>query len=370
MVTPHLPPEQAANALLPQLLADGLRKMGDEVRLMALYPSGRLERRDDVTYIPRMGSGLPRRLRLSHFALVAKTARASRSFLRGLDVVHVHSNTFMNQTMAALTRSRRLPFVLTHDGTEIWHYRPRRLDAFAWMNEHAASVTYYSRQLMERSLELGICPDDRRVVYPPVADVFCVPSVTERSEHRERLGVGAGPLILNVKRLHPLAGQRFAIEAMPAILAKHPGARLWIAGEGEERPELERRIASLGLQGSIRLLGMLNHEALVSHYQAADLFVLPSRLEAFPTVAVEAMACGLRVVSASHPGGEELLELFPDDVALAPIGDSDRLAGQVLRFLNEGRAIAPATLDRIEEEFRPSSAIATYRRLYEEALSA
>ena len=337
MVTPHLPPEQAANALLPQLLADGMSELGDEVRLMALFPRGRLERRGDVTYVPRMGSGIPRRLRLSHFALVARLARRSRKFLRGLDVVHVHSNTFMNQTMAAITRSRGLPFVLTHYGTEIWHYRPRRLDAFAWMNDHASSVTYYSRLLMERSAELGIRPERRHVVYPPVARIFALPPPSDRRALRERLGVGEGPLILNVKRLHPLAGQRFAIEAMPAILASYPEAKLWIAGEGEERAELEECIASLGLGQSVRLLGMLDHQTLVGHYQAADLFVLPSRLEAFPTVAVEALACGLRVVSASHPGGEELSELFPEDVALAPIGDSVKLAEQTLRFLNEGR---------------------------------
>lgn len=369
MVTPHLPPEQAANALLPQLLADGLRARGDDVRLMALYPSGSLERRADVTYVPRMGVGLSRRLRLSHLALTATLVSTSRPFLSGVDVVHVHSNTFMNQVMTAIIRSRRLPFVLTHYGTEIWHYRPRMLDFFRWMNARAGAVTYYSRQLMERSLELGICPKKRSVVYPPVATVFGCIDEGERDQKRKRLRVGDGPVILNVKRLHPLAGQRFAIEAMPSLLERHPGTQLWIAGEGEERENLERQIGQLGLNRSVRLLGMLDHQTLVEHYQAADLFVLPSRLEAFPTVAVEALACGLRVVSASHPGGQELAELFGDDVALVPIGDSRRLAEAIERMLAEQRKASLQTRERIEAEFRPSVAIETYRRLYEEALA-
>ena len=56
----------------------------------------------------------------------------------------------------------------------------------------------------------------------------------------------------------------------------------------------------------------------------ADVFVLPSLLEALPTVAVEALACGTPVVSADHPGGVELHELFGDDVQVVREGDVRR----------------------------------------------
>ena len=120
--------------------------------------------------------------------------RKTRAAFRDADVVHIHSNTFMNQVASAIANRRGLPFLLTHYGTEIWHYRPRRVDPFLWMNRNAAHVTYYSRLLLERSLELGVDPPHRSVVYPPVDERFRPPSPEEKRSAREALGLGSGPL--------------------------------------------------------------------------------------------------------------------------------------------------------------------------------
>jgi glycosyltransferase involved in cell wall biosynthesis len=369
MVTPHLPPDQAANALLPQLLGDGLVKLGHEVRLMAFEPGDGRPRREGVRYIPRPRNGLARRLRLSQLETGLSVWRAAGSFFHDAHVVHVHSNTFMNQAAALAAHRRALPFVLTHYGTEIWHYRRRPLDAFLWMNRHAFEVTYYSRLLLERSLELGIAPRRRVVVYPPVDARFRPPSAEEKRQARTSLALDEGPVLLNVKRLHPLAGQRFLVEAMPDVVSRHPGAKLLIAGEGEARAELEERIATLGLGGVVRLLGLVDNRELPRYYHAADLFVLPSRLEAFPTVAAEALASGLRVVSADHPGGLELKELFPADVDLVPREQAAPLARAIVEALARGGSSSKESRERVEREFRPDAALRTYLGIYERAIA-
>jgi len=368
MVTPHLPPEQAANALLPQLLKDGLAREGHEVRLLSFEPREGRERKPQVSYIRRPRNGLARKLRLSQVETGLSVWRQSQSFFEGASVVHIHSNTFMNQAAAFLARRRGIPFVLTHYGTEIWHYRKRALDPFLWMNESASTVTYYSRLLLERSLELGVVPKTPVVVYPPVDERFQPATLEGKKVARHALGLEDGPVLLNVKRLHPLAGQAFLLDAMPEVLRAHPKAKLLIAGEGEARGELERRVARLGIANAVTFLGLVDNRELPRYYHASDLFVLPSRLEAFPTVAAEALASGLRVVSADHPGGIELQGLFPEDVDLVPREQVAPLAGAILLALSQGSSSSAKTRERIERELRPKAAVRAYLEIYQRAI--
>ncbi len=370
MVTPHLPPDQAANALLPQLLAEGLERRGDEVSFVVFEPkyASAVDRKRTV-YIRRPRDGWVRKARISQLVTLLEVFRKARNIIRYADVVHLHSNTFMNQVAAVLAHLGRRPFILTHYGTEIWHFKRRPVDPFLWMNHKAAQVTYYSRMLLERSLELGVKPLRPSVVYPPVGNRFRTFSRQERDETRQSLGVGKGPLLINVKRLHPLAGQRFLVEAMPEILSHFPEAKLWIAGEGESRGELEALIAKNRLGSAVRLLGLVDNRELPRFYAAADLFVLPSLLEAFPTVAAEALACGTPVVSADHPGGLEIKEIFAGDVQVVPRRNPASLAEAIIRELSSAHRSSEETLERIESDFRPDAAVEKYRNLYQEALA-
>jgi glycosyltransferase involved in cell wall biosynthesis len=370
MVTPHLPPDQAANALLPHLLGEGLRGRGHEVSFVSFEPKYSVATpREDVTYISRPANGWVRKARLSQAATFFEVFRKVRPLLRQADVIHVHSNTFMNQVSALLARVANRPFLLTHYGTEIWHFRKRwPIDPFLWMNDKASHVTFYSRLLLERSLELGVTVQRRSVVYPPADERFHVFSPDEREVARRALGIGKGPLLINVKRLHPLAGQRYLVEAMPEILDRFPETQAWFAGEGESRTELESLIAEKKLGSSVRLLGLVDNRELPRYYAAADLFVLPSKLEAFPTVAAEALACGTPVVTADHPGGKEIKELFPEDVRVVPREDASALGQSIVEALDAPRRASKGTLDRIEKEFRPDAAVERYLELYREAL--
>jgi glycosyltransferase involved in cell wall biosynthesis len=222
--------------------------------------------------------------------------------------------------------------------------------------------------LLEKSLELEVVPPSYSVVYPPSDARFRVLTPEERVQARKALGVEEGPFLLNVKRLHPLGGQRYLIEAMPEILRHFPNAKVWLAGEGESRRELEALISERHLMDSVRLLGLVDNRELPRYYAAADLFVLPSKLEAFPTVAAEALACGTPVVTADHPGGKEIKELFPSDVDVVPSQDVEALALGIRNGLLSRKRCSEETRKRIEDEFRTDAAVEQYLALYKEAL--
>jgi rhamnosyl/mannosyltransferase len=121
------------------------------------------------------------------------------------------------------------------------------------------------------------------------------------------------------------------------------------------------------LGSSVRLLGLVDNRELPRYYAAADVFVLPSRLEAFPTVAAEALACGTPVVTADHPGGKEIQDLFPRDVRVVPKEDVGALARELLDVLPSPRRCSSDTLSRIESEFRPEATVEAYLKLYRQA---
>jgi glycosyltransferase involved in cell wall biosynthesis len=357
MVTPHLPPYQAANALLPHLLGGALRASGHQVRFLTL---GAGPDTDDVRFVRRRRA--LRFTRLPQLLEALETSRKLRPLLSDCDVVHVHSNTWVNQVAARMAASAGRPYVLTHYGTEIWHHDGRD-PRFRRLNRQARHVAFYSRALLERARELGVPLRDASVVYPPVADAFRPREPAEREAIRSRLGI-AGPLLLNVKRLHPLADQTTLLDAMARVREQRCDARLWIAGAGEEEGRLRQRAGALSLGESVRFLGLTPNSELTDLQAAADLFVLSSLLEATPTVALEALASGTPVLSTDNPGGVELAELLGDDVHVVPRSDPAALAGAMLELLAAPRRTRAETARVVAERFRLSAVTGRYLELY------
>jgi glycosyltransferase involved in cell wall biosynthesis len=365
MVTPHLPPHQAANALLPHLLGQALARRGHAVEFLT-FGGGRDA--GGVRFV-RRGSSRGRATRLPQALEAARTWWKARPMLRRADVVHVHSSTWMNQVAARLAVRARKPYVLTHYGTEIWHHdgRDRRFRRF---NRDAAHVTFYSRALLERAQELAVPLKAFSVVYPPVADAFQPLGPEDRAAVRRRVAPDGGVLLLNVKRLHPLADQTTLLRAFAEVRQERPDVLLLIAGTGEMEAPLKTLAESLALGSSVRFLGLVPNDEVAALQGAADLFVLSSVLEATPTVALEALACGTPVVSTDNPGGLELRGIFAGDVAVVPKGDASALARAVLDRLALAARATEETSRRIAERFRVEGVTDRYLGLYEEAAAS
>jgi glycosyltransferase involved in cell wall biosynthesis len=135
-------------------------------------------------------------------------------------------------------------------------------------------------------------------------------------------------------------------------------ARLIILGEGEERPSLEKLIATLGLQDSVALPGFVPNP--YAYMRNAALFVLSSLWEGLPTVLIEAMAVGVPVVSTDCPSGPfEILKggkLGP----LVPVGDLSALATAILQVLDR---TVRYPLDLDVERFEERQAVQSYLKL-------
>ena len=205
-----------------------------------------------------------------------------------------------------------------------------------------------------------------RVLGRAVSEAFRWHGEQSQLEVRQSLGIQNAHLLLNVKRLHPLAGQRFLIEAMNEVIRLFPDTRLVICGTGDMLEELKSVARSAGVERHVTFAGMIDNTAIARYCAAADLFVLPSILEALPTVAVEALASGTPVLSSDNPGGLELNDVFGPDVSIVPREQSMALAAAIGDFLQHKRRTLGRTQEAIDREFRPDAVAAQYRDIYDE----
>ena len=373
-VTPHLPPDQAANALLPWQLGNWAREAGDDVEYVSHPPraSGTAPLAGSVQWVERRAGPLERLPTVGSAARAWRIWRTLGPAVARADVVHAHSNGLLAELAVLAARRAGKPAVLTLYGTEIWHYAPKKFgpDFFSRAYNAASYVTFYSHRLMVKAQELGLGRRGSRAVYPPVADSFAWHGEDAQMEVRASLGIHNAHLLLNVKRLHPLAGQRYLIEAMNEVIRFHPDTRLVICGTGPMLNELKDVARSAGVERHVTFAGLIDNSAVAHYCAAADLFVLPSLLEALPTVAVEALASGTPVLSSDNPGGLELNDVFGNlDVAVVPREDSLKLASAITHFLQHKRRTLRTTRNAIEREFRPTAVAAQYRAIYEDVLA-
>jgi glycosyltransferase involved in cell wall biosynthesis len=375
-VSPHLPPDQAANALLPAHLGRWAHEAGHDV---AFVTQGKAGRRSDAQQAvpgvvretrPRSASSLARTLRIDTLLRSQSIAASLDAVAANADLVHLHSNGLIIEVASAWAHRRNLPVVLTLYGTEIWHYRQRwPIDPFTRAYRAAGAVTFYSRKLMDKAVELGLDRPGLSVIYPPVSAAFGRIDQSTREQYRHQLGITEPRVILNVKRLHPLAGQRHLIDAFANIARRRADVRLVICGTGELRGELEARAAAAGVADRVTFAGLVPNDVVARYAAVADVFALPSELEALPTVAVEALAAGTPVVSTDHPGGVELGALFGEDVQVVPRGDVNGLTRLLASAVDQPRRVLPATAQLVTQRFGPAAVRDAYFSLYEAVTS-
>ncbi len=140
------------------------------------------------------------------------------------------------------------------------------------------------------------------------------------------------PTVLYVGGFHnPAKGGHILVEALPAIVAGHPGVQIELAGPGEPSEAAERVIDELP---GVTWLGWLDEQAKADALGRAGLLVLPSISEGMPNAMLEAMA-NARAVVASEVGG--VPDVLTDGVEglLVPPGDPIRLAEAVCRVLGD-----------------------------------
>jgi glycogen synthase len=233
-----------------------------------------------------------------------------------------------------------------------------------------ATAARFARIVTSPSLALAalvgrrwrLASDRIRVVPNPIDEATFAPAADE---------VECAGRILIVGRIERAKGHDLLVEALPRIREAVPEAHLLVVGsDGDATEQLERRAAGLGVREAVRFAGARARGELPPIYGSAAVCVVPSRFEAFPYVALEAMACGRPVVASKVGGLVEVINDGSDGVLVAP-GSPAALAAAITRLLldaPERRRLGREARERVAAAYAAGTVAARMAERYAEAI--
>lgn len=238
------------------------------------------------------------------------------------DIIHVHVS-FVGLSATWIKEKYHIPYVVTeHYSTFLTGNIPlsRRnisKEVFKNSNINIAVSTFLAHKLEH------LFSEEFRVIPNLIDTNFFRPSKT-------KVRPSSTKYFINIGNLNKGKNQSMLIEAFSQGFKDTLNYKLIIVGSGPERERLDSKISNLQMQNQIKLYGKANREQVRNLLQKSDYFVLSSKFETFGVVLIEAMACGLPIVSTKC-GGPQSIITNPKLGLLCDI-DSDSLKDSIIKI--------------------------------------
>lgn len=268
------------------------------------------------------------------YELVLTSTLVDVAKFAGLDVLHVHyaiphaSAAWMAQRILA-AEGLRLPFITTLHGTDITLVGrdPSFEPVITFSMERSDAVTAVSESLKQDTYTHF--PLQREVQVIP--NFVCVEHYPHRPDPalRARYAPQGERLVVHVSNFRPVKRVEDVVTMFLALRQRIP-ARLLLIGDGPERQRVETLCRRSGDCHAIQFLGKMTRPEEVM--ASCDLFALTSETESFGLAALEAMACGVPVVS-TDAGGLAEVNIHGVSGLLSPVGDTAAMAANAATIL-------------------------------------
>ncbi len=252
------------------------------------------------------------------------------------DLIDAHFGYPDGHAASLLARWFKVPFTVTLRGSErTYAETPAFRTRIAAAVQQAAKVIGVSDSLRQLAVRLGAKEEHTMAIGNAVDSHRFQPE--DRAEARRRLGLNeTDPVMISVGWLIERKGFHRVIEVLPALVERLPRLRYLVVGgaTGADNMEtqLRQQVATLGLEDHVTFLGPMKPDELKWPLSAADLFVLATRREGWANVFLEAMACGLPVVTTDVDGNPEVV-CKAELGEIVPFGDSRALQDALDRAL-------------------------------------
>jgi glycosyltransferase involved in cell wall biosynthesis len=308
------------------------------------------------------GSELPNVTRLGRPALLGKLfgpsqLREIRSHLAKADVLHLHCVwSVSTMQIAAAARQMGVPYVVSlHGMLDDWSMEQRNFKKRAFMNaggrtmlEKAARVHSTAQAELDQSRKWF--PKGTPAIIPYLMDLEPYRHLPSKEVAQKKFPMLADgePMILFLSRIHYKKGCEHLIRAAAELAAQGVPGKFVLAGTGDEAyvNSLKTLASELGVSNKVHFVGQVTGDDKLSLYRNADAFVLPTSQENFGLVLIEAMSCGVPIVTTK--GVDIWRDVEASGAATIVDQDASKIAATVKNLLSDR-----AALSQMGERARP-----------------
>ncbi|WP_353117848.1 glycosyltransferase [Nitratidesulfovibrio sp.] len=282
-----------------------------------------------------------------------------------VDVVHAQAAYLLQWAVPAAWLSGARVVYTEHSRHQLESQpRVRRLLRMVgpWLSD-ISCVTEDMRRFLKN--EVGMAVPRIRVIRNGVDVARYAPAEPGNAVAAWPAGWGTRSFVFgNVARFCEAKDHPSLLRAFDAVSRVHPYVRLLLVGDGECRPEVEALHADLGLGDAVHFAG--TRQDIPEHLRAMGVFVLSSRVEGMPVAVLEAMACGVPVVTTDVGGLGELVR-DGETARVVPPRDPEALAGAMRWMLENPRereAMRLRALDMVRSQCGHDTMLRGYLDLY------
>jgi len=308
---------------------------------------------------------------LYSLALASKMIEVAE--FENLDLLHVHY-AIPHATSAFLAKqiikNKKLKITTTLHGTDITlvGLEPSFNHLVKFSIEQSDGVTAVSRFLKEKTLT-NYSIDKEIDVIPNFVDTELFKKGTiDNCAFKKHIAPNGEKILVHTSNFRAVKRVTDTIRVFNIVQKEIP-TKLLLVGDGPDRYECERLVRELNLTESVKFLG--KQEGLVEILSSSDIFLIPSQSESFGLAALEAMACGLPVISSSVGGLPELVR-HNECGYIAEIGDVERMAKYTLDLLSNEKKyeiFSQNAENRAKKNFDKSIIVPLYEKHYEQILN-
>ena len=255
----------------------------------------------------------------------------------GFNIVDAHFGYPDGYAATLLGKWLKVPVTITLRGTEIPHSLNRGLrPLLVHALKEATRLFSVSESLRQHAISLGIDPGKITVVGNGVDTNKFSPVL--KAEARRQLGLSEdAKVLISVGGLVERKGFHRVIEILPSLLKVYPDLIYLIVGgaspEGDWSEHLRTQVSCLKLDETVMFLGVMPSDKLKIPLSAADIFVLATSNEGWANVFLEAMACGLPVITTDVGGNREVV--CCDELGtVVPFDNAQKLESALARALD------------------------------------